>query len=197
MFSSYQTLSGNQRLQYAAAVNVQKAQCERNFVPTNNNFLQGEDANNVKNSRPLYEGQELIVAGVKKMEGYSIHAERLLLIPTEGIATPPMTNLLNRGNGERCTIFYSYKSPCVKSCLDERGDYNILPGLENWSRHNSIKAFVFKQIFWAEKNTETLTANFKKIVAYAPLFRCVSENECYACKGEGDTPIDPHCLPSN
>ncbi|KTF80413.1 hypothetical protein cypCar_00045328 [Cyprinus carpio] len=191
---NYQTFSvENHPKQYAVAINVDETQCKGNFKPSQNNFLNKESPD-VKTSRPLYTGQELIVAGVKNMQGFSIHAERLLLTSTENLQTTPMQDLLNKRKEQSCTIFYSYKSPCVKSCLNESSDYNILAGLENWSKHSSMKAFVFKDIFWNEKNSEVLQMNFKKIVAHVPLYRCVTENECYACKGEGNTAIDQQCL---
>uniref|UniRef100_A0A673KRU3 Uncharacterized protein n=1 Tax=Sinocyclocheilus rhinocerous TaxID=307959 RepID=A0A673KRU3_9TELE len=193
MFSSYQTFSVNRDpQQYAVAINVLRTQCEKDFLPTRNNFLTKERPN-VKMIRPLYAGEELIVAGVKKSDGFSIHAERILLTSTENLPIPPMRNLLNKGK-DSCTIFYTYKSPCVKSCLNESSPYNILSGLENWRQHSSVKAFVFKDIFWADKTKENLQENFKKIVAHVPLYRCVSANKCYACEGEGNSPIDGHCL---
>ncbi|KAK2880715.1 hypothetical protein Q8A67_017983 [Cirrhinus molitorella] len=191
---NYQTFSVNRDpQQYAVAINVLRTQCEKDFLPKRSNFLK-EESPDVKTFNPLYEGKELIVARVKKADGFSIHAERLLLTSIENHSIPPMTNLLNKLK-DSCTIFYTYKSPCVKSCLNESSPYNILSGLDNWSKHSSVKAFVFKDIFWADKPKENLQESFKKIVARVPLYRCVSENECYACKGEGNTPIDAHCLP--
>ncbi len=48
---------------------------------------------------------------------------------------------------------------------------------------------------WKNDLKKDLQTQFKKIVANVPLYRCVSETQCYACKGEGNTPIDARCLP--
>ncbi len=48
---------------------------------------------------------------------------------------------------------------------------------------------------WKNDLKKDLQTQFKKIVSHVPLYRCVSETQCYACKGEGNTPIDAHCLP--
>ncbi|XP_042627685.1 uncharacterized protein LOC109104160 [Cyprinus carpio] len=185
--------------QYATAINVPKHQCQKNFSPAQNNFLTQEDAVNVRNAlsddtKALYQGAELIAAGTKKVvnknKKYNMHSESLLLNPADNSA---MTKLLNKRK-DGCSVFYTFESPCVDSCLNATRDHNILKGLENWKKHRGIKAFVFKNIWKRdlEKNLQTI---LKQIVAHVPLYRCVSENQCYACKGEGNTPIDAHCLP--
>ncbi|XP_067222175.1 uncharacterized protein [Chanodichthys erythropterus] len=181
--------------QYAAAINVPKHQCQQNFIPAQNNFLTQENALNVKNAitdetNALYQGSELIAAGTRKMRKYKMHSESLLLNPADN---SPMTRLLNKRK-DGCSIFYTFDSPCVDTCLNPTSRANILDALRNWKEHDGIKAFVFKN-FWKFDIDKDLQAEFKQIVAHVPLFRCVSENQCYACKGEGNTPIDAHCLP--
>ncbi|KAK9961827.1 hypothetical protein ABG768_007227 [Culter alburnus] len=197
---NYKRVNRRYERQYAAAINVPKDQCQQNF--NQNNFLTQENAVNVRNainddSNALYEGSELIAAGTRKVvyrqKQFNMHSEYLLLNPADN---SPMTRLLNKRN-DGCSVFYTFNSPCVNTCLDATGRHSIIDALNNWNRHGGIKAFVFKQ-FWKydETNTEIdLQDEFKQIVAHVPLFRCVSENECYACKGEGNTPIDAHCLP--
>ncbi|KAK9961819.1 hypothetical protein ABG768_007219 [Culter alburnus] len=180
--------------QYAAAINVPKHQCQQNFIPEQNNFLTQENAENVKNAitdetNALYQGSELIAAGTRKMNKYNRHSESLLFISVD---TSPMTNLLNKRK-DGCSIFYTLNSPCVDSCLGS-DSHSIINGLEQWKDHDGIKAFVFKD-FWKFDKEKDLQTKFKQIVAHVPLFRCVSENQCYACKGEGNTAIDAHCLP--
>ncbi|XP_051719357.1 uncharacterized protein LOC127495930 [Ctenopharyngodon idella] len=189
--------------QYAIAINVPKHQCQQNFFPAQNNFLPQEKVENVKNAindetNALYQGSELIAAGTRKVvinkkKQYNMHSESLLLNP---VGNSPMTKLLDESK-DSCSVFYTFDSPCVDTCLDATGSHSIIEALKNWKEHDGIKAFVFKN-FWKfdEKDTKKdLQAEFKQIVAHVPLFRCVSENECYACKGEGNTPIDEHCLP--
>ncbi|KAK7171476.1 hypothetical protein R3I93_003928 [Phoxinus phoxinus] len=183
--------------QYATAINVPKDQCQQNF--NLNTFLTQENGANVKNDindekKALYQGAELIAAGTKKdvdEQKFKMHSEFLLLNPPNN---SPMTNLLNKRKEDSCSVFYTFNSPCVKTCLNAMGCHNILDALENWKKHPGIKAFVFKN-FWKFDTKKDLQNDFKQIVAHVPLFRCVSENECYACNGEGDTAIDAHCLP--
>ncbi|KAF4081634.1 hypothetical protein AMELA_G00163310 [Ameiurus melas] len=185
--------------QYAVAINVPKNQCQQNFKPNVDNFLTQEKAEKVKTDikdekNALYQGKELIAAGTRKVVNksnqFNIHSESLLLNPPD---TSPMTNLLNKRK-DGCSVFYTFESPCVQSCLNLTRDHNIIKGLEKWKEHNGIKAFVFKN-FWKFDKKEDLQTKFKQIVANVPLYRCESENECYACGGEGNTPIDQHCLP--
>ncbi|XDV32786.1 hypothetical protein PO909_003509, partial [Leuciscus waleckii] len=119
-----------------------------------------------------------------------MHSEFLLLNPPNN---SPMSKLLKKRKEDGCSVFYTFNSPCVNTCLNAIGRHNILDALENWKQHDGIKAFVFRN-FWRYDTDKDLQDDFKQIVAHVPLFRCESENECYACKGEGNTPIDEHCL---
>ncbi|XP_048015715.1 uncharacterized protein LOC125248129 [Megalobrama amblycephala] len=181
---------------YMNVSTLQPSMCQRISVNrTSIRKMTQENAVTVRNainddSNALYQGSELIAAGTRKVvykqKQYNRHSEYLLLNPANN---SPMTRLLNRRN-HGCSVFYTFN-------LDATGRHSIIQALKNWKRHGGIKAFVFKQ-FWKydETNTEKdLQAEFKQIVAHVPLFRCVSENQCYACKGEGNTPIDAHCLP--
>lgn len=201
MFSSYKRVDndGHPR-QYAVAINVPKEQCQQNFNPTTGNFLTQENAKNVKNAisddtNALYQGAELIAAGTRKVKNkkYNMHSESLLLNPADN---SPMTNLLNKRKEDGCSVFYTFDSPCVQSCLNLTREHNILKALGKWKEHKGIKAFVFKNFWKNDRTYEDLQSKFKQIVANVPLYRCVSENECYACGGEGNTPIDQHCLPA-
>ncbi|XP_067307966.1 uncharacterized protein [Pseudorasbora parva] len=185
--------------QYATAINVPKDQCQQNF--NQNNFLTQENAENVRNaikddSNALYQGSELIAAGTRKVvidkkKQYNMHSESLLLNPA---GNSPMSKLLNKRK-DGCSVFFTLDSPCVGTCLDATGRHSIIEALKNWKENDGIKAFVFKDI-WKFDTEKDLQTKFKQIVAHVPLFRCVSENKCYACKGEGHTPIDERCLPS-
>ncbi|KAA0701735.1 hypothetical protein E1301_Tti021202 [Triplophysa tibetana] len=207
MFSSYKRVDadGHPR-QYATAINVPKVQCQAGFNPSQKNFLTQEDAKNVRNvigdeSTALYQGQQLIAAGnknrehpKKKNEIVQIHSESLLLNPPKNPpGNSPMTNLLNR-NKQNCSVFYTLNSPCVDTCLNEKGPYSILKALDSWKKHSGIKAFVFKE-FWKFDLEKDLQSKFKLVASRVPLYRCVTETKCYACKGEGNDPIDQNCLP--
>ncbi|KAK2880713.1 hypothetical protein Q8A67_017981 [Cirrhinus molitorella] len=180
--------------QYAIAINVPKNQCQQNFYPNQSNFLTQENAVNVRNAitnitSRLYQGAELIAAGIRKMRRYIKHSESLLLHPTDN---SPMTNLLNKRK-DGCTVFYTFNSPCVDSCLNATNNRSIINALQKWKRHSGIKAFVFKNI-WEKDIGKDLQTKFKQIAARIPLYRCVNETECYACNGEGNSTIDANCL---
>ncbi|XP_052432986.1 uncharacterized protein LOC127972980 [Carassius gibelio] len=185
--------------QYAVAINVPKDQCQPDFYPEQNNFLTRENAESVRNAindetNGLYQGEELIAAGLKKIvisrkKQYYLHSESLLLNPPDN---SPMTNLLNKIK-DGCSVFYTFNSPCVDSCLNASRNHNILEALRKWQEHDGIKAFVFRNI-WGNDLGKDLQTAFKKIAAHVPLFRCVSENQCYACNREGNLPINAHCL---
>ncbi|XP_050958180.1 uncharacterized protein LOC127159373 [Labeo rohita] len=182
--------------QYATAINVPMHQCQQNFSPARNNFLTQENATNVKNAindetNGLYQGTELIAAGLKKRKNHYLHSESLLLNPA---GNSPMTRLLNTRN-DGCTVFYTFESPCVDSCLNAARNHNIINALENWKGHSGIKAFVFKNIWKFDIKKRDLNTKFRQIAARIPLYRCVTANQCYACKGEGNAPIDAQCLP--
>ncbi|XP_066499887.1 uncharacterized protein [Hoplias malabaricus] len=174
--------------QYAAAINVPKEQCQSGFVPDQNNFLKKEEeATNVKNkiydpNLALYQGDELIAAGtLERTEGkktYKRHSESTLMNPPD---KSPMSTLLNKRK-EGCVVFYTYNSPCVQTCIDINGNYNILKMLETWGKREELKAFVFKDI-WKFDTRKDLKENFKAITKYVPLYRCVSAEECYKCEG--------------
>ncbi|XP_026137238.1 uncharacterized protein LOC113114565 [Carassius auratus] len=178
--------------QYAVAINVPKRQCQQNFDP--DHFLTRENAENVRNAitdetNGVYQGVELIAAGTRFRNRYNLHSESLLLNPP---GNSSMSNLLNR-IPDSCSIFYTFDSPCVDSCLNATRGHNILRALESWKNHSGIKAFVFKNI-WKFDSDKDLETKFKQIVVNIPLYRCVSENQCYACNGEGNTTMDARCL---
>ncbi|KAL1261199.1 hypothetical protein QQF64_009026 [Cirrhinus molitorella] len=188
--------------QYAVAISVPKHQCQPNFSPSNNSFLTQENATNVKNAianetNALYQGAELIAAGTRKVviskkQQHNMHSESLLLNPADN---SPMTKLLNKTKGG-CSVFYTFDSPCVNTCLNATGNHSVIKALENWKKHAGIKAFVFKNFWKFDTHKKNLQNEFKQIAAHVPLFRCVSETQCYACKGEGNTPINAQCLPN-
>ncbi|KAL6478026.1 hypothetical protein MHYP_G00138610 [Metynnis hypsauchen] len=183
--------------QFAAAINVPKEQCQKDFVPDQNNFLKNEAAaDNVKNriydeNVALYQGSELIAAGILNRGKYNRHSESILMNPPE---TSPMANLLNKKK-DGCVVFYTYNSPCVDTCLNEtKSNVNILNMLEIWKKHKGLKAFAYKDI-WKFDKEKNLKEQFKVITRNVPLYRCVSTETCYDCV-QGDT-IAENCVKDN
>ncbi|XP_036449432.1 uncharacterized protein LOC118823753 [Colossoma macropomum] len=181
--------------QYAVAINVPEEQCQKDFVPDQNKFLKNEEADTVKNQTynetvALYQGSELIAAGTLDRGKYKRHSESILMNPPK---ISPMTNLLNKKK-DGCVVFYTYNSPCVDTCINEKSNFSILKMLEIWSTRKGLKAFAFKDI-WKFDKKKDLKERFKAITKYVPLYRCVSAQTCYDCV-QGDT-INENCVKDN
>lgn len=87
------------------------------------------------------------------------HSEHVLLYPLGG---SPMDKLLEQADQNSCVAFYSYNSPCVKTCI--QGKDNILNGLSNWinTRKVGMNALVFEEI-WQKDRNKYLPAEFLNI----------------------------------
>uniref|UniRef100_A0A672L478 Uncharacterized protein n=1 Tax=Sinocyclocheilus grahami TaxID=75366 RepID=A0A672L478_SINGR len=168
--------------QYAVAINVPKTQCENGFIPST--FLKEDKNVNVKNiisadERPVYEGKELIAAGVQKTPN-TAHSEFLLMNPPNN---SPLTNLLNKRK-DGCVVFYTLNSPCMNTCLS--GKYKITGGLDKLKAYKGIKAFAFKNIWMQDQNRQDeLSEKLKVIASRIPLYRCKS-NKCTLCGEPGE-----------
>ncbi|XP_052437494.1 uncharacterized protein LOC127976943 [Carassius gibelio] len=179
--------------QYAVAINVPKKQCKKGFKPSTSRDFLREDRNvDVRkiisaDKNPVYEGKELIAAGVQTTPNPA-HSEFLLMNPPDD---SPLTRLLNkRKNG--CVVFYTLNSPCMKTCLNDRGKFNIIGGLNKLKNYGGIKAFVFKNIWHHDRNrTNELREKFQMIASHIPLYRCEPEN-CTLCGS--NTQIKGACL---
>lgn len=102
-----------------------------------------------KNDDSIYNGEELIAAGVTKDK----HSEILLMARNGGESA--LTSLLKkRQNG--CVIFYTLLSPCIDGCLQNE---EVLLGLMNLKQHAGIKAFVFTHIFDKDKKKKIYKLN--------------------------------------
>uniref|UniRef100_A0A8C2ATI7 Uncharacterized protein n=1 Tax=Cyprinus carpio TaxID=7962 RepID=A0A8C2ATI7_CYPCA len=182
--------------QYAVAINVPKNQCKKNFNPsTSRDFLNEDNNIDVRNiisagEKPVYEGKELIAAGVQRTPN-TAHSEFLLMNPPDN---SPLTRLLNkRKNG--CVVFYTLNSPCMNTCLRDHGRYNIKGGLNKLKAYKGIKAFAFKNIWNQDRNsTDGLRRKLKEIASRIPLYRC-KFNKCTLCGKPGsNTQIKSACL---
>ncbi|XP_016091766.1 uncharacterized protein [Sinocyclocheilus grahami] len=180
--------------QYAVAINVPKTQCENGFIPsTFPDFLKEDKNVNVKNiiradEGPVYEGKELIAAGVQKTPN-TAHSEFLLMNPPDN---SPLTNLLNKRK-DGCVVFYTLNSPCINTCLS--GNYKITGGLDKLKAYKGIKAFAFKNIWTQDQNRQDeLREKLKVIASRIPLYRCKSK-KCTLCGEPGsNTEINTACL---
>ncbi len=104
---------------------------------------------------------------------------------------------LARAREQSCVVFYSYNSPCVKTCLQSAD--NIMEGLRNWinKRKDKINAFVFQEIWQKDKDKDLQKEfqNIDKIVPFYRFMRISNAMECRKCVKNND--MDPFCLLRN
>ncbi len=197
--SSVQPKQGKQNFQYALAIAFNQDQCTNEQSDIQREFSM-EDAKNVRN---LLNGKEKcnlctssknVIASrpVPISKNKDEHAEHVLLYP---VGSSLMSDLLREKSKAECVVFYSYNSPCVKTCL--RGSNNILEGLKNWIniRKYKMNAFVFQDV-WQNNKRSDLEQEFVNINTIVPLYRCVRTDnvmECRKCVENGV--VDSFCLP--
>lgn len=161
-------------------------QCGKGFIPSTSNFLNEElEKENVKNiikadENPVYEGKELIAAGVQKKPNPA-HSEFLLMNPPNN---SPLTRLLNKRK-DGCVVFYTLNSPCIDTCLNAKNTYNIIEGLNKLKAYQGTKAFAFKNIWIHDQNRQNeLKEKLKEITSRIPLYRC-NGGACTLCGKPG------------
>ncbi len=195
--SRVQPKTKNQReAQYAIAISFPRDQCTDEHADIQKVFS-NNDARHVKDE--LSEGQKCLlctdshnVIAARPNLTTKEHSEHVLLYPLGG---SPMDTLLEQADQNSCVAFYSYNSPCVKTCI--RGEDNILNGLSNWinTRKEGMNALVFEEI-WQEDRKKDLRAEFLKIDEVVPLYRCKRTRdgmECRKCVENNN--MDTFCLP--
>ncbi len=119
-------------------------------------------------------------------------SEHVLLYP---LGNSLMDKRLAKARDQSCVVFYSYNSPCVKTCLQSAD--NIMEGLRNWinKRKGQMNAFVFQEI-WQNDMDEDLQTDFQNINAIVPLYRCMRISNAMECrKCVENNVVDPFCLP--
>ncbi|KAI4874028.1 hypothetical protein NFI96_005710 [Prochilodus magdalenae] len=199
-FRSAQEHYGDGSRQNALAMNVPKEKCSKGVVP-DQNFLLDNDVNEVKAAMNgparVYKGQQLIGAKPKRIPNTrsNYHSEYLLLINSNPSPTSTddhlMKKLLDR-DPDGCVVFYTFNSPCVKTCSTPNKPYSIIPALENFRNHNGPKAFVFGQAWKRDINTTQWEANIREVDSRVPLYRC-DNTGCYLCVQENQ-PIHNKCM---
>ncbi|XP_036413099.1 uncharacterized protein LOC118797905 [Colossoma macropomum] len=185
--------------QYAVAINIPAKFCTKTFnLDDFKSVLMNDLPDNVKDvmkgPSKVYSGTQLIGAtplpdtkspvNRKTRKHPNFHSEYLLLIKSTPLATDPnpndplMQKLLNR-DPQGCVIFYTYNSPCIRTCLNEKNkERNILTALNMLRDHQGPKAFVYNKIFHYDQNNTDLEKNLKKIEGKDEkfLYRC----SCYS-----------------
>lgn len=200
MSSSVQPKQGKLNLQYALAIAVDKDQCTNEQSDIQREFSL-KDAANVRNLLNGKKKCELCTSSKNVIASRPVpiskrrdeHAEHVLLYP---VGNSLMDNLLNEKSKADCVVFYSYNSPCVKTCLQSSD--SILEGLKNWMNRRKDKetnAFVFQDV-WQNDKRSVLEQEFKNINAVVPLYRCAITNNVMKClKCVENNVVDSFCLP--
>ncbi|XP_048016773.1 uncharacterized protein LOC125248696 [Megalobrama amblycephala] len=189
--------------QYALAIRVPLDQCTKEESDIQTVFSR-YDAQKVKDKLDkgekclLNEGEECTpsknVIATRPDLKTKEHAEHILLYP---LCKSPMDELLKKDKivKDNCVVFFSYYSPCVKTCI--QGQNNISKGLSNWinKRKEGMNAFVFQEI-WQKDKKKDLQEEFPKINAVVPLYRCKRTSNVMACrKCVENNIVDGFCLP--
>ncbi|CAM4617370.1 unnamed protein product [Lepidochelys kempii] len=144
----------------------------------------------------LYDPKEghIVAARVNCLGRAGQHTEWRLL---RGHRQSPVGKLLARTyKSSSCLIFFTLNSPCVGTCLQKKGPYNILKMVSDTFRHISknYKAFVFQQIYkrdWESEKRRSLLQAWHRL-DNVPLLLC-NNNGYRDCRG--NNPNTNRCLP--
>uniref|UniRef100_A0A4W4DSD3 Uncharacterized protein n=1 Tax=Electrophorus electricus TaxID=8005 RepID=A0A4W4DSD3_ELEEL len=196
-YSNSYTGYGSEGQQFAVAINVKAEQCSTNDL--DQNFLDQYPSDVVKNNlagvNKVFIGDRLIAARPKPIPGSNnnYHSEYLLLInstlPNQEV--PPIWHLLNTDNNG-CVVFYTYNSPCVKTCSTPNNCYSIIPALDMIKVHSGPKAFVFWQVWQHDNNSIKWKENIKSINDKVPLYHC-DATQCTLCVNKNNR-IEKKCV---
>lgn len=122
------------------------------------------------------------------------HAENVLLYPP---GNSPMDKLLEKADENSCIVFYSYNSPCMKTCMNSMSEDNILEGLSNWINKSKagMNVFVFEKT-WQKDSKKDVKEIIKKINDKVVVYRCKTINnvlKCEKCVVNGN--VQDFCVP--
>ncbi|XP_042609326.1 uncharacterized protein LOC109070810 isoform X1 [Cyprinus carpio] len=197
-YKHVQPKQGKKDLQYALAIAVHQDQCtnEQSDIQTEFSLTDAANVRNLligKQKCELCTSSKNVIASrpIKKKKEEE-HSEHVLLYP---VGTSLMDNLLEEKSSADCVVFFSYNSPCVKTCL--QSDDNIMEGLRNWinKRKAKMNAFVFQDV-WQNDKRSVLEEEFKRINAIVPLYRCARTADVMKCqKCVENNVVDSFCLP--
>lgn len=138
-------------------------------------------------NKEIYEGNRMVAASYVKMKKYDIHSESRLLNNLPGSTKSPISKLLETTPAAGCVVFFSLNSPCVQTCTDPEGKYNIIDKLNkvNLPESNS-RAFAYTKVFDKDKKKpeDEVWKNWGALNAKMTLLRC-SGNNCIKCINNG------------
>ncbi|XP_059367814.1 uncharacterized protein LOC132106169 [Carassius carassius] len=200
-YDHVQPKQGKQNFQYALAIAVQEDQCtnEQSDIQTEFSLTDAANVRNLLNGKmkcELCTSSKNVIASrpVPISKKKDEHSEHVLLYP---VGNSLMDKLLTEKSKSDCVVFFSYNSPCVKTCLQSND--NIKEGLSNWinKRKDTTNAFVFQDV-WQNDKRSVLEEEFKNINAIVPLYRCaITANvmKCQKCVDNNNV-VDSFCLPN-
>uniref|UniRef100_A0A671PEL5 Uncharacterized protein n=1 Tax=Sinocyclocheilus anshuiensis TaxID=1608454 RepID=A0A671PEL5_9TELE len=198
--------------QYSVVIRVPYQQCTDKFsldsVFSTNEVKNAFNDFKTNKQRRIYEvtkdSVSLTATKPSRMQiSYSketLHSEYILIYPKDAANTSPLDKILNMINDDQCVVLYTYNSPCITKCINDKDD-SITYGLSNWlnTQTTGIKAFIFQEIWHGDStaSSENLEKQFAKINNLVPLYRCVENNnqmQCYKCGDAGSEKLHQNCV---
>ena len=95
----------------------------------------------------------------------------------------------DKGQKLGCGVFYTFNSPCLKYCLNDKEEKNVLNFFFKYK--GKIDGLVFSSVSGDAKDPKEFTKEaelaFKKLNDIIPLYRCPTKknSECFKCYSEG------------
>ncbi|XP_071995805.1 uncharacterized protein [Engystomops pustulosus] len=137
--------------------------------------------------KEIYQGNLMVAASYVKEKRYDIHSESRLLNNLPGSTESPISNLLKKAPVAGCVVFFSLNSPCVQTCTDPKGKYNIIDKLNrvNLPAPQS-RAFAYSKVFERDKKRpeDEVWRNWEALNNKISLHRC-NGNNCIKCFNNG------------
>uniref|UniRef100_A0A4W5Q9Z3 Uncharacterized protein n=1 Tax=Hucho hucho TaxID=62062 RepID=A0A4W5Q9Z3_9TELE len=175
---------GPQNSQFAMAVRLTQKQCQTGQFDVS---VEPQVVREALSDGKIYKGDKIIAATPLKVSNGQLHAEyRLLSITTQEMGYP-ILHLTD--NNKDCIIFFTTLSPCLESCMNERGGHSIINDLDRAfrKREPNYMAFVFEKVWqpkWGGAKTnpprQKVLYSFNTIHKKIPLYRC-AKSKCYYC----------------
>ncbi|XP_069830237.1 uncharacterized protein [Dendropsophus ebraccatus] len=135
--------------------------------------------------KEIYIGNRMVAASYKKEKRYEVHAESRLLNPLSDTGKSPISTLLEKNPAAGCVVFFSLNSPCVQTCTDPKGKYNIIDKLNRVNLPGN-RVFAYTKVFEKDKKRpeNEVWKNWGELDAKMSLLRC-SGNNCIKCFNNG------------
>ncbi|XP_066445236.1 uncharacterized protein [Eleutherodactylus coqui] len=177
--------------QYAYFVKFNEEECNKGLQTSDiNAALQTDKSAGIRGKvvkKEIYEGNRMVAATYIKTKKYDIHAESRLLNSLPDSTESPISKLLNKPPTAGCVVFFSLNSPCVQTCTDPVGKYNIIDKLNRVNLPGpDSRAFAYTKVFAKDKQKpeDEVWKNWGALNAKMTLLRC-SGNNCIKCFNNG------------